>query len=1118
MMDEMPPSDDARRRLEEMWTEAREFRLGKIKHLNRYKEGKLVEKAERPTDQILAVMRKILENSFSNQDIAEQSGAVAQAIRYLMWWVGEDEDREACVCAHGFTRTTIESVAYCRENVVRCEDDQKEIDIDAAAAEKSLAAAVEGIQRCEEGLETSKSAIEFGENQRKYMAAEEVKKEADEEHERYQFLVEEAEVEVKNSVLVLHDFMRATGVFCRTCFAAKSIAVDLGLSQTLVALASQEQYTQLQGAATFSLGKCARSHPGILKQMREANAIELCLGFMQRSLKGYLDGPTEGELIDGRENGSLLTETTGLAEMIAGDMDSAHRMREVGGFKTAVDTLLDPRLKNKRFNETEPMQRMLLWIVYTCSEPHIVTRQLRAPPMSPVNKQAREETKEEAKEEAKEETKEETKEEEWEEVRLLSRKLSCTGTKSGNAELLIELKTLITMPDPRAAYYAVRVDRAYTQHVPDSRPRLSHAPFISRPVHLCLLQCRALANFLTVETDFHNGATVECVLEMFKSCKCDYGEEEASDLSLDRHINATAALRKVLISDYSKRGFLESVGGLAVLCRVLADPYLNEDWQPEGVELQVRTPPTPPAPFSSVPSPSVPFFSFDLGFGPLAMLQIMVARAIAIACNRQQDCKEAMGTMSQRDLLDTVPGQENEEEEEELNAADAMMASIAKMKEDELHGAGPDGFVIKLLVRMIVDEELDAELRAEVCDVLRHTLDSHGDNLDIAEECGVHRALIRCCRHEYDPLAVRAAEAIGACCASFTLNPLFRSEDSYLALVAMATRGCNEDGHDGEDVGGSEQQRMQRIEQEQEGLLVYNSEGAAEGEVLLGRPASSWRRQLRTVAAEVLATACSYDQSVSNKTTIRQSGGIDALCDLAAEAGPFPMGYNTEDGGYWYTREVAMGRAHQIEGRQRPAALLCLGELVRTNQRNKEEVAAVGGVQLLVALANLRMGTEETRDYAVLNLGSICYDGVDQAEHIMREGGIFGLVQRLVEPQAGPKSKAWACSALARLARFDSVYQNEARRVGALEALLECLNVPDEGTQLGCIECIRKVVEGNPQNIMEMRRLHADEKLIEVSSAVTFNASGNVRNAAAQAMTILGAGAADPNATPRPWV
>jgi hypothetical protein len=116
---------------------------------------------------------------------------------------------------------------------------------------------------------------------------------------------------------------------------------------------------------------------------------------------------------------------------------------------------------------------------------------------------------------------------------------------------------------------------------------------------------------------------------------------------------------------------------------------------------------------------------------------------------------------------------------------------------------------------------------------------------------------------------------------------------------------------------------MEIIEQRQESVLVYNRdlEETAEGEeaVLLGRPASSWRRQLRMVAAEVLATACSYDQSVSNKTTIRQSGGIDALCDLAAEDGPFPMGYNTEDGGYWYTREFAMGRAQKSEGRQRPA-------------------------------------------------------------------------------------------------------------------------------------------------------------------------------------------------------
>ena len=85
-----PAKDDAKRLLEEMWREAREFRLGKIKTLGRYKEGKLVEKAERPTDQILDIMRKIIEGTFNNQDIVDTSGAVAQAVRYLMWWVGED--------------------------------------------------------------------------------------------------------------------------------------------------------------------------------------------------------------------------------------------------------------------------------------------------------------------------------------------------------------------------------------------------------------------------------------------------------------------------------------------------------------------------------------------------------------------------------------------------------------------------------------------------------------------------------------------------------------------------------------------------------------------------------------------------------------------------------------------------------------------------------------------------------------------------------------------------------------------------------------------------------------------------------------------------------------------
>jgi hypothetical protein len=156
-----------------------------------------------------------------------------------------------------------------------------------------------------------------------------------------------------------------------------------------------------------------------------------------------------------------------------------------------VEALIDPRLKNKRFNETEPMQRMLLWIIMTCSEPHIVTIQPRSPPSAPPTPCASPNKQEETKGEGKQEEGKYSESaagheegEDWgeEEVRLLTRKRSCTGTKSGNGELLIELKTLITSRDPHAALYA----------------------------------CRALANFLVVETDFHNGATVDTVLSMFK--------------------------------------------------------------------------------------------------------------------------------------------------------------------------------------------------------------------------------------------------------------------------------------------------------------------------------------------------------------------------------------------------------------------------------------------------------------------------------------------------------------------------------------------------------------------------------------------------------------------------
>ena len=61
------------------------------------------------------------------------------------------------------------------------------------------------------------------------------------------------------------------------------------------------------------------------------------------------------------------------------------------------------------------------------------------------------------------------------------------------------------------------------------------------------------------------------------------------------------------------------------------------------------------------------------------------------------------------------------------------MASLAKQMERRRSAGGADGFAIKLLVRMIADEDLDLELRAGV-HALRHTLEEHGDNLDIAEE------------------------------------------------------------------------------------------------------------------------------------------------------------------------------------------------------------------------------------------------------------------------------------------------------------------------------------------------------------------------------------------------
>jgi hypothetical protein len=115
------------------------------------------------------------------------------------------------------------------------------------------------------------------------------------------------------------------------------------------------------------------------------------------------------------------------------------------------------------------------------------------------------------------------------------------------------------------------------------------------------------------------------------------------------------------------------------------------------------------------------------------------------------------------------------------------------------------------------------------------------------------------------------------------------------------------------------------------------------------------------------------------------------------------------------------------------------------------------------------------------------------------------------------ESMMWAVAALGRTARFNH-FRNQERAVaeGALKVLLVLLRQPAPALQMATIACICLLLDNHKENIDRMVGLEGDQHLIMLSSDVKITGTGEVRTAAAQALTVMGCSAPDPNDTPRP--
>jgi len=278
----------------------------------------------------------------------------------------------------------------------------------------------------------------------------------------------------------------------------------------------------------------------------------------------------------------------------------------------------------------------------------------------------------------------------------------------------------------------------------------------------------------------------------------------------------------------------------------------------------------------------------------------------------------------------------------------------------------------------------------------------------------------------------------------------------------------------------------------------------------------------------------SGDQSGLGKRAARQSGAVEALVDLAHGAANthHPLGLCPDAGGCWEVAEWTMGRKRVDTGESRCAALRCMGVLASACEENKQRIVRVGGVPVLVALVAHKFCDEATRDFAALSLSNISYANEAAQQEVRLNGGISALVIRLaprsysiedgghgsMETTAGAQSRAWGANTLARVVKDSDDNKAAARSEGAMEYLLEMLDVPVTHTQLAAIGCIKRMLERNEANKREMYRLEGDARLIALSSEVDFEASGEVRNTAAEVLTLMGVAAEDPNSTPRPWV
>ena len=286
---------------------------------------------EIPTSDMDDTLRAMSDGAMTLAAFDEEELVCTKCVRFVGRWAthGGRAAQQLAVDT-GTTAWMLAGVRRCHELLVARLAFGAECAVQAAAALKVLETAQGDMREAGAAMEDVASQELFLAAQKTFMSAEKHLETSKETSEALDGDEEDAWAAAEQMQDELEAVCRAAGQMVSRCVKAKELALSMDLPSQLMALAKQEEWEEVRGAAIGAVGMLAAGHEGLQDRLRERGAVNLFLRQLRVELRP-LEDETESEEAVHYWGAQMCHVVTTLCQLVEANPQSARHVRLMTG-------------------------------------------------------------------------------------------------------------------------------------------------------------------------------------------------------------------------------------------------------------------------------------------------------------------------------------------------------------------------------------------------------------------------------------------------------------------------------------------------------------------------------------------------------------------------------------------------------------------------------------------------------------------------------------------------------------------------------------------------------------------------------------------------------------------